>query len=325
LSQRIMSQREYFKASRVGRGVPLSRKQRARIWPVFEEVRFQLHQAGLMTSEDAVFIVLDLLNQGAVVRPYRAAIIDEAQDFGTEALKLMRALVPKDKNDLMIVGDGHQRIYGRRASLSQCDIDICGRGRKLRINYRTTEQIRRLATAVLEGVDVDDLDDGRDRANGYRSLIQGQPPVLNGFNTEQEESDWVASEIEGLLAEGMRSQDICVVGRTTTQLNGISNALKQRGLEPRPISRDSAENTQIPGVRLANMHRIKGLEFKAVFLAGIRKGVVPLALSMTGTEDPVEKRARDLNERALLHVAGTRAVHSLYISWAGEPSPFIKL
>lgn len=326
LSQRVMSQREYFKSNRVGRGVPLSRKQRARIWPVFEEVRFQLHQAGLMTSEDAAFIVRDMMDQGAVVRPYRAAIIDEAQDFGTEALKLIRALVPESerKNDLMIVGDGHQRIYGRKASLSQCGIDIRGRGRKLRINYRTTEQIRRLATAVLEGVAVDDLDEGCDQVNGCRSLIQGRLPVLNGFNTEQEESDWVASEIEGLLADGMRSQDICVVGRTAVQLRGINNALKQRGLEPQPISRDSAENTQIPGVRLANMHRIKGLEFKAVFLVGIRNGVVPLALSMTGTEDPVEKRARDLNERALLHVAGTRAVHSLYISWAGEPSPLIK-
>lgn len=327
LPQRVMSQREYFKASRVGRGVPLSRKQRARIWPVFEEVRFQLHQAGLMTSEDAVFSVLDMLDQGVVARPYRTAIVDEAQDFGTEALKLIRALVPNSerKNDLMIVGDGHQRIYGRKASLSQCGIDIRGRGRKLHINYRTTEQIRRLATAVLEGVDVDDLDDGSDRVNGYRSLVQGRPPVLNGFDTEQEESGWVASEVERLLAEGIRSQDICIVGRTTAQLRGIDNALKQRGLEPQRISRNSAENTQIPGVRLANMHRIKGLEFKAVFLVGICKGVVPLALSMTGTEDPVEKRARDLNERALLHVAGTRAVHSLYISWAGEPSPLIKL
>lgn len=171
---------------------------------------------------------------------------------------------------------------------------------------------------------MDDLDDGSDRVIGYRSLIQGRPPVLNGFDTEQEEGNWVARQIEGLLADGMRSQDICVVGRTTTQLKGINDVLKQRGLEPRPISRDSAENTQIPGVRLANMHRIKGLEFKVVFLVGIRAGVVPLALSVAATEDPMEKRARDINERALLHVAGTRAVHSLYISWAGERSPLIR-
>ncbi|MCO6442182.1 MAG: UvrD-helicase domain-containing protein [Nitrococcus mobilis] len=325
LPQRVMSQPEYFKASRAGRGVPLSRKQRARIWPVFEEVRFQLHQAGAMISEDAVFTVLDMLAEGAVARPYRAAIVDEAQDFGMEALKLIRALVPDGKNNLMIVGDGHQRIYGRKASLSQCGIDIRGRGRKLRINYRTTEQIRRLATAVLEGVDVDDLDNGNDPVKGYRSLIQGQPPVIKGFDTELEESSWVVGEIESLLAEGMRSQDICVVGRTITQLKAVSSALQQRGLETHGISRDSADNTHIGGVRLANMHRIKGLEFKAVFLVGVRDGVVPLALSMTHTEDPIEKRARDLNERALLHVAGTRAVHSLYITWSGEPSPLLKV
>ncbi|MCP4212579.1 MAG: UvrD-helicase domain-containing protein, partial [Halieaceae bacterium] len=44
LPQRVNSQQEYFHASRIGRGVPLSRKQRASIWKVFEEARFQLHQ-----------------------------------------------------------------------------------------------------------------------------------------------------------------------------------------------------------------------------------------------------------------------------------------
>lgn len=71
------------------------------------------------------------------------------------------------------------------------------------------------------------------------------------------------------------------------------------------------------------MHRIKGLEFRIVFLVGIRKGIMPFDLSISGTDDPVEKRARDLNERALLHVAGTRAVHGLYVTWSGEKSPFI--
>jgi superfamily I DNA/RNA helicase len=325
LPQRVTGQQEYFKASRVGRGVALSRKQRALVWPVFEEVRFQLHQAGLMTSEDAMFIALDMLNEGAVVRPYHAAIVDEAQDFGTEALRLVRALVPREKNDLMIVGDAHQRIYGRKASLGQCGIDIRGRGRKLRINYRTTEQIRRFATAVLEGVEVDDLDEGADPINGYRSLIDGQPPVVKGFASEQDEGEWVVAEIGRLLGEGLPSQDICIVGRTATQLQHVGNLLKQCGVEQHSISRDAADNSQIPGVRLANMHRIKGLEFKAVFLVGIRQGVVPLEVVMAGTEDPVERRARELNERALLHVAGTRAVHSLYVTWHGEASPLLNM
>jgi len=117
----------------------------------------------------------------------------------------------------MIVGDGHQRIYGRKASLIQCGIDIRGRGNKLRINYRTTEQIRRFATVVLEGVEVDDLDEGCDPVTGYRSLISGEAPVIKGFDDEAAESAWVADEIERLLGEGVRSQEICVVGRTARQ------------------------------------------------------------------------------------------------------------
>ena len=324
LPQRVMSQQDYFKASRVGRGVALSRKQRMAIWPVFEEMRMQLHQAGLATSEDAVYLAMDMLKEGAAVRPYRAAVIDEAQDFGTEALQLIRALVPESENDLMIVGDGHQRIYGRKASLSASGINIRGRGRKLRINYRTSEQIRRFATAVLEGVDVDDLDDGNDPITGYRSLFDGQQPRLQGFDSEQQEAEFVAAEVDRLLAEGIRSKDICVVGRTVIQLKPVVGALADKGLDSYTISRDTSENTAVDGVRVANMHRIKGLEFKVVFLVGIRDGVVPFDMAMSGTVDPVELRARELNERALLHVAATRAVHSLYVSWHGKASYFVR-
>lgn len=324
LPQRVMSQQEYFKASRVGRGVALSRKQRAAIWPVFEEMRMQLHQAGLVASEDAVYLAMDMLKEGAVVRPYRAAVVDEAQDFGTESLQLVRSLVAEGTDDLMIVGDGHQRIYGRKASLSASGINIRGRGRKLRINYRTSEQIRRFATAVLEGVEVDDLDEGNDPMTGYRSLFDGQPPQLQGFASEQEEADFVVAEVDRLLGEGVPSSDICVVGRSVIQLKPIIRAMESRGLQTYSISRDSSENTAVEGVRTANMHRVKGLEFKVVFLVGIRDGVVPFDTAMTGTVDPVELRARELNERALLHVAATRAVHSLYVSWHGKGSYFIQ-
>ncbi|MEC8860272.1 MAG: UvrD-helicase domain-containing protein [Pseudomonadota bacterium] len=324
LPQRIITRQDYFKASRIGRGVALSRKQRAMLWPVFEEMRLQLHQAGAMCSEDAVYTVLDMLDDGTAVRPYRAAVVDEAQDFGAESLRLIRALVPDGKqDDLMVVGDGHQRIYGRKAVLGQCGINIRGRGRKLRINYRTTEQIRRFATAVLEGIDVDDLDDGNDPITGYRSLIMGEPPVLRGFSDAAEEAEWVVNEIQQLVSNGVSANEICVVGRTQIQLRSVIEKLKSAGVENYAISRDSTDKASIPGVRLANMHRIKGLEFRIMFLVGINAGVVPLELSLDGTEDPVEKRAREFNERALLHVAGTRAVNGLYITWYGELSRLI--
>ena len=92
------------------------------------------------------------------ILPYRAVVVDESQDFHPEEWKLIRALVPAGANDLFLVGDAHQRIYGRKVVLSRCGIATQGRSSTLRINYRTTEQIRAWAVAMLEGMAVDDLD-----------------------------------------------------------------------------------------------------------------------------------------------------------------------
>jgi superfamily I DNA/RNA helicase len=110
---------------------------------------------------------------------YSAIVIDETQDFGPQALRLLRAVIPSAPNDLFFVGDGHQRIYSRhRAAMSKCGIDIRGRSRKLYLNYRTTDEIRRQAVALLEGCEVDDLDDGHDETKRYKSLSHGPVPSL---------------------------------------------------------------------------------------------------------------------------------------------------
>src|SRR5690606_20569179 len=103
----------------------------------------------------------------------------------------------------------------------------------------------------------------------------------------------------------------------------IEKTLREQDIPVYPIKRDSADNHQIPGIRIANMHRVKGLEFRVVFLVSINRGVMPLDVAVNSTEDPVEKRMRDLSERALLHVAGTRAINGLYVSWWGTPSEYI--
>jgi superfamily I DNA/RNA helicase len=152
----------------------------------------------------------------------------------------------------------------------------------------------------------------------------GQSPVIKGFTSEQEEADWVVDYIRQLVEAGAPSQDICVVGRTASQLKAVTGALERSDITSIRISHNKADNPDVPGVRLANMHRIKGLEFRAVFLVGIRRTIVPLELAISGTEDKVERRIRELTERALLHVAGSRAMHSLYVTWSGEPSRFLK-
>jgi len=109
------------------------------IWPVFDAVRAEFRQRGLWEPEEAKQIAADLLNQPERAQLYAAVVVDEAQDLDLASFSLLRALVGEARaNDLFIVGDPHQRIYGKPVVLSRCGIDIRGRSKKLRINYRTT-------------------------------------------------------------------------------------------------------------------------------------------------------------------------------------------
>jgi len=126
--------------------------------------------------------------KGAAALPYKAAIVDEAQDMSEAAFTLLRAIAGQPKsNDLFIVGDPHQRIYGKVVTLSRCGIDIRGRSRKLRLNYRTTDETRSWATDILEGMSVDDLDGGSDSLKDYRSLMHGEKPIVKSFSRFEDE------------------------------------------------------------------------------------------------------------------------------------------
>jgi hypothetical protein len=323
LPNAVKTSKDYTAVSRAGRGVSLTRKQRTQIWPVFEEMRIQLALRKLTTLEDAIHEILAMLKRDGVGSVgYRSIVVDEGQDFSGEMLTLLRHLAPHQSDDLFIVGDGHQRIYQRKAILGRCGIDIRGRGRKLRINYRTTEEIRRFAVAVLSGVKVDDLDGGSDGVEGYRSLMHGLAPERKSFDSQDQEVDWLRDAIDALQVDGMHSQDICLVARTNALVESYAAALKRLGVAVKVISRRQPDHRSTAGVRLATMHRVKGLEFRAVFMVGLNKGIVPLEMALR-TKDPVEAELRSSGERALFHVAATRAVKRLFLSSFGVASEFL--
>src|SRR5439155_17847265 len=153
------------------------------IWPVFEEYRAQLTSRKLKEVDDAYRDAAALLSTqkgpDTTGNAHSAIVVDETQDFGPQALRLLRAMIPAGADDLFFVGDGHQRIYSRnRAAMSRCGIEIRGRSRKLYLNYRTTEEIRRRAVSLLEGCDIDDLDEGHDENRRYKSLSHGVPAII---------------------------------------------------------------------------------------------------------------------------------------------------
>jgi superfamily I DNA/RNA helicase len=307
---------DYIKASRVGRGVPLTRAQRQLIWPVFAEYRGQLAAKRAREPEDAYRDALALLKKNGANLGIRSIVVDETQDLSAAALTLLRAAVPVGENDMFLVGDGHQRIYRHRVTLSRLGIDVRGRGRRLSINYRTTDEIRKWATAKLENCDIDDLDGRGDNLKGYRSLTHGPAPEDIVVASRDEEHSLLLNAIARLEQEGVPESGICVVVRTNAQADEYTSWLSREGRAVRRLSRDTPDDQREAGIRVATMHRVKGLEFDAVIIAGYR-GAEALAKSFSDEEDAGDYVDVLTTERSLLHVAATRAKRFLMVCQVG--------
>lgn len=317
----VQSYAVYKKVPRVGRGKRLSRQQRKAIWPVFEEYRNLLEAKSLREAEDAMRDAAELLRKlGPGKAQYRALVVDEAQDMSTAAFELLRSIIPEEQpNDLFIVGDGHQRIYRRRVVLKQAGVNIVGRSRKLYINYRTTDEIRRFAVSLLRDVDIDDLDGGKDSNSKYKSLVHGDPPDIRSFGTFAEEVAAIVEHVKGFEAP----KQLCLVTRTHRDLDQYEAALQEKGIEIYRLRRRRAEDHSASGLRLATMHRVKGLEFDQVIIAGCNEGRIPLASAMRSSDRGVKEEA-ELRERALFYVATTRARRGVLIMSYGTPSEWIE-
>ncbi len=321
--QEIESRDAYLTARRVGRGTRLGRLQKARIWKIFERYRELLSRHGWVEWPDVIRETrLYIQNQG-IATPYQAVLADEVQDFTATALRLLRALAPQEPNTLFVVGDAHQRIYGQPICLSHCGIEIRGRSRRLKVNYRTTAEIRRHAVAILEGCEIDDLDGEADTLKGYCSLRRGPDPELRHFVKEAQEASFLVERVQGWLKEVPESA-ICVAARTKSKITDrYRPILESAGIRTVMVEKDPESEAKKPGVRLATMHRLKGLEFPRVILAGVQEGTLPLATSYDSSNQ-ASSADHLLQERCLFYVASTRARDELVITGYGSPSPFLE-
>lgn len=299
----IEDEQGYLKASRIGRARRLGRSERVQLWPIFAEYRALLSEKGLGEPTDAFRAAARLIAERKLSFPYRSVVVDEAQDFGNEAFRLVRALVPAGPDDIFIVGDAHQRIYGHQVVLSRCGIDIRGRGRKLRINYRTTEEVKRWAMGLLAGLSFDDLDAGEDKMDGVRSLTHGEDPIVVTKPTKAAAAEAIAGHIKALLGdEANRPESICVIARTHRDLADYRALLQPVCPKMHEIKTEVADDSSVAGVRLATIHRVKGLEFDHVIIA----------------EDPgAASKGSEQQHRVLMYVAATRCRKSLFVCRVG--------
>ena len=322
LAQGCRSRTEYFSASRAGRGVRLDRRARADVWRAVEHVTQQLAD-----RKERTFLQLADAAAGHLrrreVRPYLHVVVDEAQDMHEAQWRMLRAAVADAPNDMFLVGDSHQRIYDRRSSLSKVGINIRGRSHKLRINYRTTHEILRWSLGLLGTHSYDDLDEGEDTHDfaGYHSFMHGPEPTLQGAQSRRAEIDALVEQVNRWVEDGVKEEDIAVTARINGDLDAVEERLRAAG---RKTCRMTKTRPTASGVRLGNMHRVKGLEFRCVAITNVSDEKVPLPFALTDKgADEVQHRHDLQREGCLIYVAATRAREDLWVGWSGTPSRFL--
>lgn len=323
--QEAYSLEKYMKASRNGRGTRLDRRKRIQVWKVFEAYQKYMQEKKIRDVNTAMYECCELIAESESKSRYKHIIVDEGQDLSASAFRFLRAIGGDEhENDIFIVGDAHQRIYKNRAVLSKCGINIRGRSKVLHINYRTTDEIRRVADALLEGVSFDDLDGGFDNGNHCQSLIHGQKPRVMCFTDANEEFENVQAEIQKLINEGVPAKDICVVARTRRLVEEYYGKFTNAGIRCYEIKKSKTDDRGLDGIRIATMHRVKGLEFQYIFVVSANNKIIPLSSAIDNT-DAVSVKETTTAEKCLLYVALTRAQKGVFISGYGNLSEFIEI
>jgi mRNA-degrading endonuclease RelE of RelBE toxin-antitoxin system len=309
----------YRNVVRLGRKTRMSEEQRKVLWEIFEHVRAGLKERKLVTYADMFTELTDkILNTEHSIFDF--AVVDEAQDISISHLRFFAALGKYRPDALFFAGDLGQRIFQQPFSWKSQGIDIRGRSRTLRVNYRTSHQIRAQADKLLNPVLVDVDGNTEDRSNTV-SVFNGPPPSINSLQNEVEEIETVAKWLKEQVKGGVHEHEIGLFIRSDAQLNRAESAVSKSGLKFRVL--DNKVSTVSGYVSICTMRLAKGLEFRAVVIMACDDEVIPLQSRIESVGDDADLHEVYETERHLLYVACTRARDYLLITGIEPTSEFL--
>jgi len=309
----------YRDVARLGRKTRLPEKQRRALWEVFERVRAGLTVRKLVTQADLDSRLATHL--AANDRPpYDFVVVDEAQDVGVAQLRFVAALGGGRPDALFFAGDLGQRIFQLPFSWRSLGVDIRGRSATLRINYRTSHQIRTQADRLL-GKQVSDVDGNTDERGGTISVFNGADPLVRVLDSAEEESTLVGRWLAERASEGVTSGEMSVFVRSPAELPRARAAVEAAGLVVALLDEDV--RTARERVSVGTMHMSKGLEFRAVAVMACDDEVLPLQTRIEGVTDEGDLEELYDTERHLLYVACTRARDYLLVTGVNPASEFL--
>ncbi|WP_237152184.1 3'-5' exonuclease [Oryzibacter oryziterrae] len=309
----------YLTVPRLGRKTRLGAKQREALWAVLARCREGLATRGLTTWAD-VFERLTEHMSVSGLSPVEFAVVDEAQDLGPAEARFLATLARSRPEGLFFAGDLGQRIFQQPFSWKAAGVDVRGRSSTLRLNYRTSQQIRTAADRLLPAsiTDVDGLGDER---KGTVSVFAGPEPVVATFPSAEAEIAAVAGWVQGLIGEGYLPQEIALIVRSDQQLHRARSVAKAIGVSATELS--DKVSYEPDTIALGIMHYAKGLEFRAVAVLACDDEVLPLQDRIETVTDEADLEEVYTTERHLLYVAATRARERLFVSGVNPASEFL--
>jgi mRNA-degrading endonuclease RelE of RelBE toxin-antitoxin system len=309
----------YRDVVRLGRKTRLKENQRVGLWAIFERVRSGLSARGLLTHSD-LFTRLASKFTGNTRTPFDFTVVDEAQDVSVAQLRFLAALGAGRPNRLFFAGDLGQRIFQQSFSWKALGVDVRGRSSTLRVNYRTSHQIRMQADRLLgpEMSDVDGITEGR---KGTISMFNGPQPDVLVFDTPQDEIKTVSQWLRTRGDEGVVPHEIGIFVRSAAELDRARSAAQDAGL-PFQVLDENVETTS-GQASISTMHLAKGLEFRAVVVMACDDEIIPLQERIETVTDDADLDEVYSTERHLLYVACTRARDHLLVTGVDPASEFL--
>ncbi len=315
----LKSWETYRDVLRLGRKTRLPESRRLVLWSIFERVRSWMKSSDLITYSE-MFNQLASQFQDGKCSPFDFVVVDEAQDISVAQLRFLAALTADRPNGIFFAGDLGQRIFQQPFSWKALGVDIRGRSKTLRINYRTSHQIRMQADKLL-GPELSDVDGNTEERGGTISVFNGPKPIINIFDSQEEEMEAVSQWISDRMSEGMEPHEIGVFVRSKAEISRACAAIGATGL-PYKVLDENVETTS-GYISLCTMHLAKGLEFRAVVVMACDDEVIPLQERIEKVADDSDLEEVYNTERHLLYVACTRARDHLLVTGVDPASEFL--
>lgn len=310
----------YRDVARLGRKTGLREEQRAGLWEIFKKVRAGLAERGLVTMPQIFARCAEAIAAGSV-SPFTFAVVDEAQDISVPQLRFLAAAAGSRPDGLFFAGDLGQRIFQTPFSWKSLGVDVRGRSKTLRVNYRTSHEIRRYADRLLPP-ELSDVDGNPESRCGTVSVFSGAAPAVAMVDYVEAEVLQVAGWLKELTAQGLAPGEMGVFVRSERELGRARGAVTAAGLES--VVLDGSGGEPDGRVAVGIMELAKGLEFRAVAVAACDDGVIPSQDRIDEIGDYADLDDVWETERQLLYVACTRARDHLLVTGVTPGSEFLE-